>query len=103
MNSAMNKEINDAYIFLRTKNQSVDSRTLEFMRDVSIRASNGDLCPISEIQDILKNKIANIEKSNSYRGKVSQTAQWAVSIIEDLEKEILGINNCRLTNVEADT
>ena len=103
MNDAMNKEINDAYIFLRTKNQSIDSRTLEFIRDVSIRASNGELCLVSEIQSILKNKIGNIAKSNSHRGKVNQMALWAISIIEDIEKEVAKLNECRLTIVEPDT
>jgi hypothetical protein len=94
----MNKEINEAYLFLRKNNQSVDSRTLEFMRDVSLRASNGELCLLSEIQSIIKTKMDSIAKSNTYRGKVNQTAQWTISILEDIQAEITKLNEYNLPN-----
>ena len=95
MNTTMLKEINEAYLCLRKNNTSIDDRTLEFMRDVSIRAASDELCLMSEVQSILKKKIESIAKSNSHRGKVNQMALWAMSIVEDIEKEVTSLNGTK--------
>jgi len=37
---------------------------------------------------IIRNKIAQVAEQNSYRGKVNQTAQWGIELLESVLKEL---------------
>ena len=51
------KEIREAYVFLREKNMSVPSETLQFMLDASLEKLQGQSLPIDSVNHSDKHKM----------------------------------------------